>query len=144
MFLEDTSEYSPSIFKAVKLDELQNRASDLIDQLNLLLLTADQYELGDPKNIIKILGIPKSNEIDDRFRDWDQDRESLYRVTKELLKLKSVTYSDKTAYIAQLETFSENTRQMNESYTAAVLAGLGKQLEAHKLVAGLGRAAIGT
>lgn len=58
MFLEDTSEFSPSIFRATKPNELKDRASGLIDQLNVLLLSAEQYELGEPKNIIRILEVP--------------------------------------------------------------------------------------
>jgi TIR domain len=133
MFLEDTSEFSPSIFRATRLDKLQGRASDLVDQLNLLLLTADQYELGEPKNIIKILGIPTSNEIDDKFRQWDKEKESLYQATRKLLTLKSVDYSDSSEYVGKVQAFCQHTRQMNESYTAAVLEELDKRLEAQKL-----------
>lgn len=131
MFLEETSEFSPIVFKATKLSELQVRASDMIDQLNLLLLTADQYELGDAKNIIRILGIPASSEIDERFKQWDTQKNILYQATKDLLKIKDMGYSEKSGYIVKLTAFCEHTRQMNESYTAAVLDGLHKQFGVH-------------
>ena len=129
MFLEDTSEFSPAMFKATKLSDMQLRASDLNDQLNLLLLAADHYQLGNAKNIIRILGVPSSNEMDDQFKQWDDVKKMLYDGIKDLLKVKNIDYTVKSNFIAKLTTFCEHTREMNENYTTAVLEELRTRLE---------------
>ncbi len=99
-----------------------------MDQLNLLLFASGRYGLGDARNIIRILGITDSDVLDDRFRQWDTERDALMEATKTILKLKTVDYPDKLTYVQKVKAFCDHTRQLNESYTAAVLSELGKRL----------------
>ena len=128
MFLEETSEFSPACFRAEKPQTIQVRASNMIDQLNLLLLSSNEYGLADPKNIIRILGANELLDVDDKFQQWDRERTTLYNAAQSLLKLKQVEYPDKNAFIEKVSQFCEHTRQMNDNYASAVTEALQKKL----------------
>jgi hypothetical protein len=134
MFLEDDPNgrgFSPTIFKATKLAELQVRASDMLDQLNLLLLLSEKYGLSEPKNIIRVLGVDTVNrDINDRFDEWDREKKALYQAARDTLKLNEVTYSDKEKLTEAIQIFRDHTEQLNKSYTAASLGELLKRLDA--------------
>lgn len=128
MFLEETSEFSPAFFRAERPETIQVRASNMIDQLNLLLLSSNEYGLGDPKNIIRILGADELLDVDDKFQQWDRERTTLYNAAQSLLKLKQVEYPDKNAFIEKVSQFCEHTHQMSDNYVSAVTEALQKKL----------------
>jgi hypothetical protein len=130
MFLEETSEFSPTLFRATKLGDFKARVSEMVDGLNLLLLTANEYRLNDPKSIIDILGSKATENVDGLYRKWDREKDKLTNAAKDLQKIKEISYSDKEEFIAVISSFCEHTEEMNRNYTAAVLAGLHKRIDA--------------
>ena len=128
MFLEETSEFSPTIVKATNLKDLKGRVLDLLNGLNLLLQTADEYRLNEPKTILDILGVQASSTLDDSYKTWEREKNALYSGAKVVLRLKDITTTDKDAFVNTLKSFCENTVDMNRNYTAAVLNLLQRRI----------------
>lgn len=124
MFLEETSEFSPALFKATKLEAMQSRTSEMIDRLNVLLMASEQYKLDDPGNIIRVLGLPNIDSIEDNIRIWNQAKSSLYSTAALLMRCNPVGEQDKKTFGQAVASFAEQTRNMNNTYTSAVLKAL--------------------
>jgi hypothetical protein len=126
MFLEEKSQFSPTLFGFTDLKDLKARASEMKDRLTLLVQTADEKKLRDPKNIIDILGVKASGDMDNMYKKWDHERNMLDNATKRILTQKEIAKPDKDEFVGVISSFCEHTREMNQSYTAAVLNKLLK------------------
>lgn len=130
MFLEEESEFAPGVIKATKLSDLKGRVLDLINGLNLLLQTSEEYNLNNARTILNILGRKVSDNLDDLYATWDRERDALYTAAKRVLKLTEVTNADKQDFTRILESFCDHTREMNRTYTNSVLSLLQKKVTA--------------
>lgn len=129
MFLEQTSRYSPAVFKATTLAAFKERTLKMLIGINLLLQKAEQYGLNEARTILDILGVQASNEVDEMYKTWNREKASLYAAAKDVLKLNEVTNADKDQFIAVLTSFGEHTNTMNLNYTTAVLGLLQDRIE---------------
>jgi hypothetical protein len=126
MFLEQTSEFSPAVFKATNLAAFKERVFNMLIGINLLLQVAEQYRLNEARTILKILGIKASDDVDTMYKIWNQEKALLYTAAKDVLK---VTNADKDKFVKVVTSFGEHTNTMNLNYTTAVLGHLQKRIE---------------
>jgi hypothetical protein len=129
MFLEQTSEFSPAVFRATNLAAFKERALKMLIGINLLLQIAEQYKLNDARTILDILGIDASNDVDEMYKTWNREKALLYNAARDVLKLNEVTNADKDKFIAVVSSFGEHTNTMNLNYTTAVLRLLQQRIE---------------
>ena len=130
MFLEYSSEFSPTMFMATNVRDLKRRVLDLINGLNLLLQTAEEYQLNDPKTIIGVLGISASRYLDDMYKSWDIERTGLYEAAKSILRKNECSAADKFEFVEVLKSFCDRTRGMNMDYSGSVLKLLHEKINA--------------
>jgi hypothetical protein len=130
MFLEQTSEFSPAVFRATSPAALKDRAFRMLIRINLLLQVAEQYKLNEARTILDILGIEASKDVDGMYKTWNREKSLLYAAAKDVLKLKEVTNADKDKFIEVINSFGEHTNTMNLNYTTAVLRLLQQRIEA--------------
>jgi hypothetical protein len=130
MFLEYSSEFSPTMFMATNVRDLKRRVLDLINGLNLLLQTTEEYQLNDPKTIIGVLGISASKYANEMYKSWDIERTGLYEAAKSILRKKECGIADKIEFIEVLKSFCDRTRGMNMNYTGSVLKLLHDKINA--------------
>jgi hypothetical protein len=129
MFLEQTSQFSPAIFKATNLAEFKERTLKMLIGINLLLQVAEQYKLNEARTILDILGVEASDDVDEMYKTWNREKTMLYTAAKDVLRLKEVTNADKDRFIEVVRSFGEHTNTMNLNYTTAVLDLLQKRIE---------------
>jgi hypothetical protein len=129
MFLEQTSDFSPAVFRATSLAAFKERTLKMLIGINLLLQISEQYGLNEARTILDILGVEASSEVDDMYKTWNREKALLYAAAKELLKLNVVTNADKDKFIGAVSSFGEHTNTMNLNYTTAVLGLLQERIE---------------
>jgi len=131
MFLEETSEFSPLIFAAENPDTLQGRVSEMIDELNFILLTAQEYGLDNPTVIIGILGKGAIVTLDAQREAWERDRAALYKAATDVISLKEVKYEDKKKFVSEVQTFCDHNHDTSANYINAVLRALQEQIKTY-------------
>jgi hypothetical protein len=129
MFLEQTSQFSPAVFKATNLASFKERTLKMLIRINLLLQIAEQYGLNDARTILDILGVEASDEVDEMYKTWNREKALLYAAAKEVLRLNVVTNADKDKFVEVVSSFGEHTNMMNLNYTTAVLGLLQERIE---------------
>ena len=129
MFLEQTSEFSPAVFKATNPAAFKERALKMLIGINLLLQIAEQYKLNEARTILNILGIDASNDVDEMYKTWNREKALLYTAARDVLKLNEVTNADKDKFIEVVSSFGEHTNTMNLNYSTAVLRLLQRRIE---------------
>ena len=127
MFLEETSEFSPIVFKTEELGKFADRVSEMIDALNFLLLIQDQYELNESKTIIDIFGTGISDNVDTLRDAWEKDKSKLYLEANSLVAKDLITYEDKRRFVETVTEFCEHNLKGNATYVEAVLEKFRKQ-----------------
>jgi hypothetical protein len=129
MFLEQTSQFSPAVFRATSLAAFKERTLKMLIRINLLLQISEQYGLNEARTILDILGVEASDEVDEMYKTWNREKALLYAAAKEVLKLNVVSNADKDKFIQVVSSFGEHTNTMNLNYTTAVLALLQERIE---------------
>ncbi|WP_029586689.1 toll/interleukin-1 receptor domain-containing protein [Bradyrhizobium sp. URHD0069] len=124
MFLEGSSDFSPDIIRATKLTDLQSRVSAMRNSLNMLLQIADDGGLNDPEAVVAILGVEGIEEV---FEMWDKEKKSLYMAAGKIL-VEPVDAGVKAAFVAQLSSFCDHTRDLNQRYTSRVMDALQQRI----------------
>jgi len=135
MFLESSSEFSPDIIRAVRPAMLPAKVAMMQNGLNMLLQMAEDSGLNDPEHVVTILGV---DGVDETYEMWDREKNALYDAASNILAAPPSS-SLKTAFVAQLETFCEHTRDLNRRYTTQAMevlrtridtsSGTGKKLQ---------------
>ena len=120
MFLEGPSPFSPNIIRATQLSDLPSTVSAMQSALNLLLQLADDGGLSNPGVVVSLLGVDGIEEI---YASWDKEKKGLYDAAGRILT-GAIDPGVKAAFVAQLNTFCEHTRDLNKRYTARVMDAL--------------------
>jgi hypothetical protein len=125
MFLEGSSEFAPDLIRATRAAMLQSTVSAMQNGLNMLLQMAEDAGLNDPEHVVTIFG---AKGIDDLYALWDTEKKALYDAASAILA-NPPTANQKAAFVAQLETFCEHTRDLNKRYTTRVLEVLQHRIQ---------------
>jgi len=117
MFLEPTSPFSPNLMRATQLADFPSTVSTMQNALSMLLQLADDSNLGNPGMVVSLLGVDGIEQV---YASWDFEKKNLYASVSKVL-VGPPDEAIKAAFIAQLTTFCEHTRELNKRYTASVM-----------------------
>lgn len=129
MFLEGrASEFSPNRFNVTLQPDLRTKVAEMTQQLDFLLWCSQEAGLSKPEAILEILGDLKTGELDQRSEVWEDAKGKLYAAARKMLANPDDRglLQDKPEFLAALQSFCDNTRVLNEDFTAKVLVALGR------------------
>lgn len=127
MFLENTSEFSPTMFTATPLDQLRIKAGRMLNSLNLLLQFSNESHLEDPEVILSILGMQAVKSLEKLYETWDREKNGIYQMAQQIL-VEPVDRDLKNRFIERLTSFCDHTREMNQNYTTKVMQELSSRI----------------
>lgn len=131
MFLEPTSEFSPTIMQATAVEKFKNKVFNMVNSLNLLLQLADDAKLGDGSVIIEILGRDAAGQVDELHDKWEKAKNEIYSQSLQLLERPAIDRRIKNSFIESLWKFCATTHDMNRNYVTCVMQRLLKRIELH-------------
>jgi hypothetical protein len=124
MFLEETSEFGPDLMMMTEPSEFPKAVAKLKGELEYILQFARETDLYESRSNHTILGKSARDDMDERYRLWEDERQALMEMAHRVLAQQEEPTSLKRKFVAQLRRFCENTRPLNEDYLVAVLERL--------------------
>jgi len=137
LFLESGSEFSAEAFELTMLDDVKNKVSCLIQELDYLLWRSNDAGLNQPGQLIKIYSDAPPKDFDAQVAVWESEKAALYATAYQVLGATDRTELTETKkdFVAVLKKFSTMTTAMNVEFTSSVLRSLQKIISGQKLSA---------